>query len=675
MKKLKTAFLTVLAAVAAKTAFAAFEPLGAGARGPAMGDAVSASVDDVTALYYNPAGLALIGQPQLGTSYGRLYTSLDDGSNVSASFLGFALPLPDRRWGTSAVGWQQLNIDPYYREETFSLSHGGRWHRELAQAEVLLGGSAKLLRRSFGGFPEAGNAKNGLAATGLADPALAKNAMTAFDLDLGTQFRWRRHYSAGLALSHVPEPNVGFASGAKDPLYRRINLGMSYRSILSILNAEYSNRVSGAGTRDHVLTLGAERLFPQLFIGDLIARGSLGIGSRGYRRFTFGLGYATRRLTFDYAFLLPLGSWTTADSHRVAVSFRFGSPKAPEEGIEMVLAAMQELKLGKPPEAKFSLSRATEPAAALLEEHLAFASALQQGGKYERALDRLAQALGLKPGEPALQDAFNRLNVIARVVPELPRVQLDPAEAALNRGILAYLSGDPTEAMLQSSYAAGLDPNNQLIAAGVKELERATGLTRLSVPQVSTGTVEAQRLLLEANNELDAGRYDQAIQLAEASAELDPESRLPWEVLGIAQFALGNYGSASRAWERELALDRNPARRELVKGYLETSERRRKAVEKATAAQAAPPSDVPAPIERPASAERVTPASRPPAARTAASAEAVRLLYKQGIAHYVAGRLEQARQKLEEVLRLDPENVPARKALKRIKDESGAAAP
>jgi len=74
---------------------AEFLLLGAGARGVSLGGAYSALTTDVTALYYNPAGLAQMSQPQAMVS---TYSYVAD---TRYSWLGLGLPLGG---GSRAVG-------------------------------------------------------------------------------------------------------------------------------------------------------------------------------------------------------------------------------------------------------------------------------------------------------------------------------------------------------------------------------------------------------------------------------------------------------------------------------------------------------------------------------------------------------------------------------------------
>lgn len=78
------------------TTSAEFLLLGAGARGAALGGAFSAVVTDVTALYWNPGGLAQIERPSLSAS---TYSYLAD---TRYSWVGLAFPLEN---GQSALGF------------------------------------------------------------------------------------------------------------------------------------------------------------------------------------------------------------------------------------------------------------------------------------------------------------------------------------------------------------------------------------------------------------------------------------------------------------------------------------------------------------------------------------------------------------------------------------------
>lgn len=77
------------------TSSAEFLLLGAGARGTALGGAYAALATDVTALYYNPAGVAQIGRP------GAMVSSYSYLADTRYSWFGAAFPMAG---GARAVG-------------------------------------------------------------------------------------------------------------------------------------------------------------------------------------------------------------------------------------------------------------------------------------------------------------------------------------------------------------------------------------------------------------------------------------------------------------------------------------------------------------------------------------------------------------------------------------------
>ena len=80
----------------ANSAQAAFEPRTVGARAAGLAEAYTTVADDLLSLYYNPAGLEHIRRPEIGSHFSKLFMGLDDKSEVSTSFFGYAHPLPKK---------------------------------------------------------------------------------------------------------------------------------------------------------------------------------------------------------------------------------------------------------------------------------------------------------------------------------------------------------------------------------------------------------------------------------------------------------------------------------------------------------------------------------------------------------------------------------------------------
>lgn len=655
-----------LAALTALTArptplHAAFEEKGAGARAPGLGNAFGALADDVYAIHYNPAGLAQLERPEIATAYSRLFMGLTDNSNLSQSFIGYAHPLKGGRLGTTATSWEQFSLNnSLYQEHTFSLAYGRRLASLPGRGDLLGGVTGKYLRRSFGSFPEADNAmtQNGLVVgVGQADPVLSgKRSMGAPDADLGLLVKLPRYYSFGLQLGHVLQPNVAFDKSDTDKLPLSVRLSMAYRTLLSAITAQVESRKSPLGGQDQLFTLGFERWFPRLFIGDFGLRGALTNGSREHRNASLGLSYKTRRLGFDYAFGLPIsGVASTSGNHRVSVSARFGSLNDPDESVELILDAMRKLKAGIIPEIKTVGPGLVPSQKVLLDEHVAQARSLQSQARYKDAFDRLGQAVAMSPSDPQLLKAYGRLNFVVQFVPALDEHKTDPVHAALHQGILSYLGGRDKEAIEKVTYAWSLKPQHKGLEAFLAQLELNTGQRRPPVVK-APGSFEVEQMLTRSLTAIEEGRYQDALKLSLNALKMDETNAAAWENIGTAYFAMADYPRSLKAWEQAYRLQADPLRRSAARGYLKAIER----LMKRRAAQAE---------TRPRAPEGPAAPAKPAAPQ--APAEEIEKVYNEGVDLYTQGRLQEAKRAFERVLLLDPEHVPAAKALRRVMEESG----
>jgi tetratricopeptide (TPR) repeat protein len=86
------------------TTSANFLKLGAGARPAGMGGAFAASADDINALYWNPAGLALVDSPEAGLTHN------DIGEGLRLEAAAFAMPVK-RLKGSLAAGFTMFTVD------------------------------------------------------------------------------------------------------------------------------------------------------------------------------------------------------------------------------------------------------------------------------------------------------------------------------------------------------------------------------------------------------------------------------------------------------------------------------------------------------------------------------------------------------------------------------------
>ncbi|MFA6434207.1 MAG: type IX secretion system membrane protein PorP/SprF [Elusimicrobiales bacterium] len=636
----------------AVSGYAAFEDLGAGARAPGMGNAFTSVADDVYAIYYNPAGLALLERPELAAAHTQHLMGLSDGSGLGTSFLGYAQPLP-RNNGTLGAAMQNFSITgDLYNEQTLYLSYGKSAPEYLGLDGLYWGLNMKNLRRSFGSLPEASNAYNGLTATGIADPVLSgKDSVNAFDADLGLLYRLKDNYSAGLELVHLFEPNVAFASGATDKLPLQTKLGLNYRSLLSNIAVQYETLTAPTGVRDHRGTVALERWFPWLLVGNLGLRTALSVGSREFREATAGLSYRTGRISVDYGFSMPINTIaSTSGSHRLSFSIRFGPAKEQDESVQMVLEAMRNLKTARAPELK--VSGLTSPAVkTAVGEHLNRARYLETEARYPEAAEELSQALALNPQDGNLLKHQSRLNFVAVQLGSLDAYKTDAVQSALYRSAIAYLDSSDAEAVDHASYALNLRPQAKNIDNYLAQLELITGLKRKKIQIAPETALKVEQLLTMASEAIRDSRYEEAVYMSEAALKLHPGNIMALENLGIAHFGKGDYQKSLDAWRKAYALETSQARLEMLDAQINSVKKIIKQQRRRTAEAAPAPK-----AEKEPEAGKTDPAL-------------AQKLYREGLDLYSAGELEKAMVVFQQVLEADPGNVPAKNAVKRIQRE------
>ncbi|MBK8846223.1 MAG: PorV/PorQ family protein [Bacteroidetes bacterium] len=144
-----------------------FLSIGVGARAQAMGNSVVASTNDVTAGYWNPAGLVLKqGDMQLGLQHAELFTGI-----IKYDYAALCAPID----ATRAIGFSMVRmavddipdttelIDPdgnvnYDKVKSFSAADYGfiiSYSKQTKKAGLRYGGNAKIIHRRAGDFAKA----------------------------------------------------------------------------------------------------------------------------------------------------------------------------------------------------------------------------------------------------------------------------------------------------------------------------------------------------------------------------------------------------------------------------------------------------------------------------------------------------------------------------------------
>lgn len=312
----------------AGTSTAHFLKLGLGARGSAMGEAQAALVDDVTASYWNPAGLSNVHFQELSL----MHYSLEEGIRYQQA--GYAYPTENR--GVFAVG---LNILDYG-----SIQGYGTNSAPTGQVDA----SQKLISGSWGKrFSDKLPLSAGVSLKYL-NSELAGYKASAPMMDAGLQYAFEAGRYRGLRLAaniRNMGPDVKF-DRENSPLPRMTVVGAGFSAFGGNLQLE-ADAITPRSESTYFTTGAEYRVFDIL---------RLRVGYNGISNFVgngiaFGMGLRFTQWNVDYAYV-PFGD--LGNTNRISVGIRFG------RAVQLRSADMQVENTYRLAEAQLALGKGVE---------------------------------------------------------------------------------------------------------------------------------------------------------------------------------------------------------------------------------------------------------------------------------------------------------------------------
>ncbi len=333
--------LLLLACLSFQTSYAQkysneFLSIGVGARAQGMGNAVIASVNDVTAAYWNPAGLAGLSEEdglQLGAMHSEWFAGIG-----KFDYLGITLPFsnPNRRLGLSLIRFGiddipntlslfeddgTVNYDNIVEFSAADYAFLGSYAQRIEVGEgrnFFIGGNVKVIRRVIGSF--AGSWGFGFDLGAQYRVEKLKLGLTARDLTT-TSNAWRVAFTE-------KEKEVLLATGNELPDINslevtrpQILLGAAYGFQVKKFNfsPEISLLATTDGKRNTLVSGNPFSLDPSVgleveYIHFLFLRTGLSQfqkekdfdgGSRYISRLSIGVGLQLYSLRIDYAYTNP----------------------------------------------------------------------------------------------------------------------------------------------------------------------------------------------------------------------------------------------------------------------------------------------------------------------------------------------------------------------------------
>lgn len=298
LKKIQISILSILLLTGSLNADDAGQEslfsIGTGARSMGMGGGFISLSDDVSAVYYNPAGLAFIDYQE----FSLMHVDLFEGTIYD--FGGYAYPHFD--FGSFGIGYFRIGTDDIIRRDDF-VDQGSF---DYSTSQLLFSYSRNLYENFSYGI-----------SLKLVHQSLDTYSDYGFGADIGFLAKFYGKYSAGFVLRDIYPAEIKLASTTETtPI--TIALGMAVREIniteMSYVNATIDlEKIENRSTKIHT---GAEFVYDKTYA--LRA---------GYDKdnFAFGAGLKFGNFKFDYAYKLMDH---ISDSHRFSLSILIGPSKS-----------------------------------------------------------------------------------------------------------------------------------------------------------------------------------------------------------------------------------------------------------------------------------------------------------------------------------------------------------
>jgi len=290
--------------------------LGAGSRVLAMGGAGTASTRDVTAGYWNPAGLREAAGLQVEFMHSKQFIS-----SIQQNYLAISRPLDDRQ--TLGLSFIYLTVNGI--KDSRQAYNEADNHVDYSKIRLFNTGDYIFLFSYAAKYNDKINYGVNLK-TIYRDFHSASGWGMGFDA--GLKYLWTDRLSLGLMLSDITTTMLVWSTGEKELITPSMRAGVSYKFPWESLNlvieptADFNFLLEN---RQYASQMHLGPLSLDIFSGLEIRYGkylALRGGMDDLQRFTTGIGFSIPKITFDYAFTAYQSE--LGNIHRISFHLQFG---------------------------------------------------------------------------------------------------------------------------------------------------------------------------------------------------------------------------------------------------------------------------------------------------------------------------------------------------------------
>lgn len=512
--------------------------VGVGGKALGMGGAFTSIADDATAVYYNPAGLSLLEYQELTF----MHMDLFEGTNFN--FGSWAASVnPNLGIG---IGYMRIGTDELTRMQNFVPM--GTF--DYSQSQILFSVGAKA-----------------------SDKVSVGATIKAVNQEIDTESDWATGVDAGIILIPHRYVRVGFA--ARDAVSAKLKLSSTEEEMpssiaggVAFVNYPLSERTDFSASVE--VEKSEDRSGKVHAGGELLLDKSYAVRG-GYDRdnVSFGVGYAYRMFSFDYAYKVMD---RIDNSHRVSLSLKLGEPGEPSMEPE------KELTPGRPP----TVGAVPYEFTRQFEFYNEKANNYFDQNKLDSALMYYKRALDFAPDNAEIR---NRIGMIEHVLytkrpvppPPMPEEKAHTITNGQTAKIVGLYYEQSRSFYNEGYYAPALELLEQILLMDPTHKEAK----QLSIKIGHEIEDRIENNLKEAQSAEKNGQIAQAVEAYTRVLELNPSHptarlgrdklfqklSIPEKLyLGIKHYEQGQIVQAKSAFEAILAID---STNEIARAYLD----------------------------------------------------------------------------------------------------------